>query len=307
MFAWDDLRVFLHLAREGTLSAAARTLGVDQSTVGRRLNALEDAAGTRLFDRSHGGYVLSAAGEAVLASAEQVEAQTLAIEQKLRGHDGADEGTVRLATSDSLATWFLVRHLPRLRERHPGIALELVTGNRPVDLGRREADISLRLTKPTQEQLVARRLGVAAWSVYAANSYVKQRGLPSLSKQFQGHDVIAFDTELAGTIGAKWMREHTAKASVVLTTNSLTCQAEAVLAGLGISALPCVFGDREPSVRRVLADTVGQHEVWLVVHPDVRASARVRAVLDYLTQLIRAEAPLLSGQPKKSRQRQKGG
>lgn len=295
MFAWDDLRVFLQIAREGSLSAAARSLHVNQSTVGRRLSALERAAGTRLFDRSKSGYALNAAGEAVLASAEKIEAQALAIEQRLRGHDGQEKGSVRLATSDSLACWFLLRHMAPLRERHPGIALELVTGNRPVDLGRREADISLRLTKPTQPDLVARRLGLAAWAIYASRSYIKRRGLPSLAKQFQGHDLIAYDAELSGTAGAKWMREHTANGRVVLTTNSLNCQGEAVLAGLGVSALPCAYGDARSELQRVIPGLIGGHEIWLVVHPDVRLSARVRSVLDYLTQLIQAEAPLLSG------------
>lgn len=295
MLAWDDWRVFLHIVREGTLSAAARTLKVDQSTVGRRLSALEQAAGSRLFERSSGGFTLSAAGQAVLASARRLEDETLAIEQKLRGHDRGEQGSVRLATSDSLAAWFLIRKLPGFRERYPGIALELVTGNRPVDLARREADISLRLSKPTQPHVIARRLGTAAWAAYACRTYVQRRGLPRVSQQFEGHDVITYDAELAGTVGARWMHEHTSRARVVLTTNSLICQSEAVVAGLGASALPCVFGDRAKDLRRVTPKTVGEHEIWLVVHPDVRQSPRVRAVLDYLTQVMRDEAAWLSG------------
>lgn len=295
MLDWDDLRVFLSVAQEGTLSGAARKLRVDQSTVGRRLATLERAAGARLFERTPSGYSLTQAAESVLASVQEIEAQTIALERKLSGRDTRVEGRVRVATSDSFASWFLVRHLPALSRSHPGLVIELVTGNQPADLARREADVSLRLTKPTQPHLIARRLLSAAWALYASARYLSERGKPSQRAQCAGHDVIAFDPELAGTAGAKWLSAHAGRARVVLTTNSLTCQAEAVQAGLGVSPLPCVFGDREPSLRRVAPGLIGHHDLWLVVHPDLRESARVRAVLDFLTSLVRAEAALISG------------
>lgn len=295
MLAWDDLRVFLSVAREGTLSGAARKLRVDQSTVGRRLATLERAAGARLFERTPSGYVLTTAAESVLAAIQQIEAQTVAVERKLSGRDTRVEGRIRVATSDSFASWFLVRHLPRFTSAHPGLLIELVTGNQPADLSRREADVSLRLQKPTQPHLIARRLLSAGWALYASASYVGDRGKPSLRAHCAGHDVIGFDPELAGTIGAKWLSTHATRARVVLTTNSLTCHAQAVLSGLGVSPLPCVFGDGEPSLVRVAPGLIGHHDLWLVVHPDLRESARVRAVLDFLTSLVRAEAALISG------------
>jgi DNA-binding transcriptional LysR family regulator len=292
---WDDLRVFLGVARERTLSGAARKLRVDQSTVGRRLAALEAAAGARLFERTPVGYALTAAAEEVLASVQQIEAVALTVERKLLGQDTRVEGRVKLATSDSLATWFLMRHLPALRGAHPGVVIELVTGNQPVDLARREADVSLRLTKPKQANLIARRLGIAAWAPYAAESYLRAHGKPSARSHYAGHDVIGFDPELAGTIGAQWLSKHAARARVALTTNSLTCHAQAVTAGLGVSPLPCLFGDNEPSLQRLAPGVFGHHELWLVVHPDLHESARVRAVLDFLTTLVRDQTALLSG------------
>lgn len=300
MLNWDDLRVFLQVARVRTLSAAAERLQVDQSTVGRRLTALEEAAGVRLFERSVRGYALSAAGESIVTGIEQIEAHAFSVEQKLRGQDGRSDGVVRVATSDSFASWFLIPRLAGLRAAHPGVVVELVTGNRPVDLGKREADISLRLTKPTQPQLVARKLGEAAWACYASGAYLAARGTPSLARRLQGHDVIGFEDELAGTIGAQWMKQHTGRARVVGSSNSLTCQAAAVVAGLGVCALPCVFGDREPSLQRVGSKVIGQHEIWLVVHPDVRVSARVRVVLDYLTRVVKQEAALLAGRSRRA-------
>ena len=295
MLDWDDFRVFLSVARAGTLSAAARLLQVDQSTMSRRLAALESAAGARLFDRTPSGYLLSSAGEAVRARVEELESHALAIERQLLGQDARPTGQVRLAASDSLAAWFLVPRLAALHTLCPGIRLELVTGNQAVNLARREADISLRLTKPKEPNLIARRLCQAAWAVYASSSYLQRHGKPSVRGRLRGHRVVGFDLELRGTVGARWLEKHGNLAEVPLTCNSLVLQAAAVAAGHGLSPLPCVFGDREPGIERAMPRTIGAHELWLVVHPDVKSSARVRAVMDYLTELVLSEAALLAG------------
>jgi len=292
---WSDFKVFLGVARAGTLSGAARLLQVNQSTVSRRLVALEAEAGARLFDRTPSGYVLSAAGEAVRSRVEELESQALAVERALRGQDASPTGQVRLAASDSFAAWFLVPRLPALYRRHPGISVELVTGNQPVNLARREADISLRLTKPKEPNLIARRLAQASWAVYGSSAYLARHGKPSPKGRLRGQLVIGFDPELRGTVGARWLSSQGDQGKAVLTCNSLVSQAAAVVAGLGLSPLPCVFGDAEPGLERALSRAIGHHELWLVVHPDVRTTARVRAVLDFLTELISAETPLLSG------------
>jgi DNA-binding transcriptional LysR family regulator len=295
MLDWNDFRVFLGVARAGTLSAAARLLRVDQSTMSRRLAALEQSAGARLFDRTPAGYVLTAAGEAVRSRVEELESHALAIERQLLGQDTQPTGQVRLAASDSFAAWFLVPRLASLHTLYPGIRLELVTGNQPVNLARREADISLRLTKPKEPNLIARRLGQAAWSVYASSGYLARYGKPSPRGRLRGHRVVGLDPELRGTVGARWLLERGDLADVPLTCNTLVSQAAAVVAGVGLGPLPCVFGDREAGLERALPRIIGQHDLWLVVHPDVRASARVRAVLDYLTELVSSELALLSG------------
>jgi len=296
MLDWDDFRVFLGIARAGTLSAAARQLSVDQSTMSRRLAALEAAAGSRLFDRTQTGYALTAAGEAVRKDAEEIEARAIAIERQLAGHDARPEGVVRLAASESFAAWFLVPHLADLRIACPGITIGLVTGNRAADLSRREADIAVRLSKPTEPQLLARRLCPSGWALYGSTSYLKQRGKPRLRSELAGHDVIGFEPELKGTLGARWLAQNAARAKVVLTTNSLVAQGSAVSAGLGLSPLPTIFGDNATGVVRALPQTLGHHDVWLLVHPDVKNSARVRAVIDYLSRVIGEAAPLLTGE-----------
>ncbi|MEO6603847.1 MAG: LysR family transcriptional regulator [Polyangiaceae bacterium] len=295
MLDWNDFKVFLGVARAGTLSAAARLLTVDQSTISRRLAALEASAGARLFDRTPAGYLLTPAGEAVRSRIEELESQALGVERELLGQDARPTGQVRLAASDSFAAWFLVPRLAAFYKLYPRIRLELVTGNQPVNLARREADISLRLSKPTEPNLVARRLGQAAWCVYASSSYLAQRGKPSAKGRLSGHRVIALDAELRGTVGARWLAKQARLADVALTCNTLVSQAAAVVGGLGLSPLPCLFGDREPSLERALPRSIGQHDIWLVVHPDVRASVRVRVLMDYLTELVLSERSLLSG------------
>lgn len=295
MLDWSDFRVFLAVARAGTLSGAARLLKVDQSTVSRRLSALEAAVGTRLFDRTPSGYFLSAAGEAARARVEELESQAIAVERQLLGQDASPTGPVRLAASDSFAAWFVLPRLPALHARHPGITLELVTGNQPVNLARREADISLRLTKPKEPNLIARRIARAAWAVYASSGYVARHGKPAPRGRLAGHLVVGYDPELRGTVGARWLAEHGNLGKVVLSCNSLLSQAAAVVAGVGVSALPCVFGDMAPELVRALPRPIGHHELWLVVHPDVRGSARVRAVMEFLTEVVTSETALLSG------------
>lgn len=296
MFDWNDVRVFLAVARSGTLSGAARQLELDQSTVGRRVAALEASAGARLFDRRQHGYLLTAAGEAVLDAAKAIEEQAFGIERKLLGRDERVEGLVRIATSDSFAVWFLVRQLPELRRLAPALCVELITGNPPLDLAKREADLSLRLTKPTEPELVGRRLARAGWAVYASRSYLAERGAPKVKAGFRGHDVLGYEGELKNTFGARWLREHATRAQKPFSSNSLLAQATAVACGLGVSALPCIVGDEEPALARVGPGLIGAQDLWLVIHPDVRGSARVRCVMDYLAARISAAEPLLAGE-----------
>lgn len=299
MLDWNDFRVFLSVARAGTLSGAARVMGVDQSTMSRRLAALEASAGARLFDRTPDGYLLTAAGEAVRGRVEDLESGALFIERQLLGHDARPTGPVRLASSDSFASWFLVPRLAGLFADYPGISLQLVAGNQAVNLARREADISLRLSKPQEPNLIARRLGEAAWAMYGSADYLARRAKPSVRKHLHGQQVIALDSELRGTVGARWLAAHASRAEISLTCNTMIAQAAAVVAGLGLSPMPCLFGDHHADLVRALPQNIGAHAIWLVVHPDVRRSARVRVVMDYLTELVTANSSLLSGRARR--------
>jgi DNA-binding transcriptional LysR family regulator len=290
---WNDLRYFLAVQRAGSFAGAARLLAVENSTVGRRIAALESALGITLFRRTPEGLLLTDEGTAVVPLAESMEQAALAIEQRHWGGDARLEGTVRLAVSEALSG-FIVRRLPLLREVHPGIRVEILSGNQAHDLMRGEADLALRLMRPAQPELVARKLGGIGWSLYAAESYVQARGVPRLD-DLSGHDVVGFDASFSKVPGAVWLAEHAASATTVLLGNSLVSILNALLVGLGIGVLPCFLCEDEPTLRRLTPEVVAVREAFLVANPQAARVGRVRAVMDFVAEVFQREEPLLRG------------
>lgn len=289
---WDDLRHVLAIGRGRTLAAAARTLRVDHTTVGRRLMAIEEALGTRLFDRTSEGFLPTAAGAAVLARAAEMEQQALAVEREVRGKDARPEGAVRLTALDSFFDHFLVPRLGGLYARYPAIELTLASDIRLFDLSRREADIGVRYSRPRDPALVGRRLGVQACGLYASHSYLERHGLPD--GDGEGHAIIGFPQELGESKEARvFGRFPAARLRVRAHTagHMLSC----ARAGLGIALVDCYAADCLPDLARVVPEPVLVDELWAVVHVDMRPSARVRVVLDFLAEIVRREADLLEG------------
>lgn len=297
MADWDDLRHFLAVAREGTLAGAARELGVDASTVGRRLAALEAVLEARLFDRTPGGLVLTDAGRGIRAAVEDMETAALAVERRASGEDARLEGVVRITLTEAFAVDILLPGFAPFRERHPGIEVRFLTDYGSLDLTRREADIAIRLTRPRDSALVARKVGEIALAPYASETYLAQRGLPELARGLAGHDAIGYAEAAAKWPEARWLAESAPGARVAVRCNSVLSVVAATAAGLGVGVMPCLSGDREPGLRRVapVVDAL-RRDIWLVVHPDLQQNARVRATLQFLAELIHRERPLLSGQ-----------
>jgi DNA-binding transcriptional LysR family regulator len=291
---WNDLKYFLACWRAGSLAGAGRLLKVDQTTVGRRLAAFEQAVCVRLFDRSPDGFAITAAGEALLETAQAVEQGMIDIERRASGQDARLSGVVRLATSETLSATFLAGALASLHQEHPDIELELVTGATSLNLLRREADIALRAgARPTQMSLIARRLGTVAWSAFASDAYLARHPAPGPRGPLDGHEVIGFIEELAQIPPARWLAEHDAGARIVLHTNSILTAHNACLGGWGVACLPAFVAARTPTLARVIPpDAAGVHgdvgsaEVWLVVHPDLARNARMRAVMDHLVRAV---------------------
>jgi DNA-binding transcriptional LysR family regulator len=292
---WTDLRYLLAIHRGHTLSAAARKLGVNQTTVGRRLDALEAALGARLFRRASDGYFLTRDGERALAHAERIEEEMHALERDITGDDARPEGVVRLTTFESLGIRFVAPWLGRFRARYPAIDVQLNLDNRPLNLSRREADLAVRPSRPTQAALQIRKIGSIAAGLYASPAYLERRGEPRSVDDLAGHDFIADEETNAHYFIQRWMLRLARGAPVALRCNLASAQAAAAADGVGIAALYCYLGDAERGLRRVLPEEELVSDLWLAVHRDLQYAARVRALIDFLVEIAARDAAVLTG------------
>ena len=285
---WDDLRTFLAIARHGTLSAAAKSLGVTQPTMGRRLAAMENRSGARLLQRLPGRYALTALGEAVLGNAERIEAEALAAARTITGRDVALEGSVRLTTVDTLAARIVAPALARLQSRHPGIVVELAPDTRSLSLSKREADIALRLSRFEGHDIAARRVGAIAMGLYASHRVAD--GLANGALR-----LVTVLEDQAHLPEAKWLREAFPDAVVGFRSNSREVQLWAAKSGAGVAALARFRADAEDDLVRVRTDLPAlKRDIWLGVHVDMRHMPRMRAVIDAVTEGLQAEASILN-------------
>lgn len=286
MIDWDDVRFFLAIHRHGTLAAAASALGLDATTVGRRLARLETQVDTRLFDRTAKGYVATAAGTRMLPRAEKIERELLSALRDVEGEDQRLAGLVRLTATEMLSTRFIVPNLHRFHRRYPEIRLELICTNRDLDLGRREADIALRLTRPMQDDVVVKKLFTIELGLYASREYAKGQPLPD-DGDFTGHRIVAYADTRAFRRENEWLDEHIGGAHVVLRSDSVSSLVSAAVSGIGITLLPCKVADAEPELVRIpLSSAPEPRIVWQAVHRDLAAAARIRAVLEFLGRLF---------------------
>ena len=280
---WDLYRSFLHVLREGSLSAAARTLGTTQPTIGRRLEALEAALGCTLFIRTPTGLHATDAARRLAAPAEAMAAQAGALRRAASAGQDDIAGTVRLTASETIGGAVLPPILAELQAAHPAIRIELALTNRNEDLLQREADIAVRMVRPSQEALIARRLGTLAIGLYAHRRYVERRGLPSVIDELGGHALIGFDRD-AGALralqqsGLSLTPEHFA-----FRSDSEHAQHAALLAGLGIGACQAAIAAGHPELLPVLPGQVRfELEMWLAMHEDLRNEPRIRQVFNFL-------------------------
>jgi DNA-binding transcriptional LysR family regulator len=293
MIDWDDLRVLLAIHRSGSLAAAGASLGINPTTVGRRLASLEERAETRLFDRTPGGYALTAAGRDILPRAERMEAEALAAEREIAGADQRVAGVVRVTVTEMLATRFVVPHLPRLAARHPGLTLDLWCTNAIVSLARREADIALRLARPREPDVIGRELAAIELALYASAGYLEARGRPADPEaSLAGHDVLGFAATPPFGIENAWFDPRVAGARVVLRSDSVSSIYAATVAGLGIALLPRAVAESDRRLARLAtATSPAPRIIWQAVHRDLRGSARVRAVTEFFAEILTPSAP----------------
>lgn len=282
---WEDLKYFLAVARDGSLTAAARGLKTSAATVGRRIAALEDRLGARLFDRRQTGYALTESGEAIRLKAEDVEEAVLSVEREAFGRDLRASGRVRVATAEDIATFVIAPKLVEFRNSHPGIVLEMVSSWEVVNLTRREADIAIRTVRPGHGNFVVRQVGVWNCAMYVSRTYAKANKLVPGQTDLRDVALISW-TEESTFRGGDWFDLHAHDSPVVLAANSRHIQYAACKAGLGAAVLPCLAADHDPELVQLLpAERVRSVPLWLVAHRDLVRTARVRAVMDFLVDV----------------------
>ncbi|MCX7072091.1 MAG: LysR family transcriptional regulator [Gammaproteobacteria bacterium] len=276
---WDDLRYVLAISRAGGLNGAARALGVNPSSVYRRLEALEKTLEVRLFERLRAGYRLTPGGEALAEAAGRMEREALGVENRIKGTDVRLEGHLRVSTSEAVTLHLLPRWLAEFRDTYPGLTLDIASTNQIVDLSKREADVVIRGTDRPPPHLVGRRCAPIVFAAYASTRYLDKAGR---GRPLADYEWLGFDGPMLRVQQAKWLAEQVPESRIRLRYDSFAPIRLATAAGLGCAALPCFACEEDPALER-LPGTMNAttYHFWVLTHPDLRRSARVRAFLQF--------------------------
>jgi DNA-binding transcriptional LysR family regulator len=287
MLNWDDLRLFLAASRDRSFVAAGRRMQIDQTTVARRLSALEQMVGSSLFHRSPRGITLTEAGVSLSAHAERIEAEVMAASARLEEREGEITGTVRLATPEAFGTFLVAPNAVRLHERHPDLQLELVPESRTVSLSSREADLAVALRRPPRGRLVARKLTDYRLGLYGAAGFLRAHPPITDLAAARTHPFVWYIDEMIDIPELRYFDQLVAGSATAFRSSSIAAQHEAVANGLGLGILHAFAADADPRLVRVLPQNIQvTRSYWLVVHKDEQRLPRVRAVIDFLTDLV---------------------
>ena len=287
---WDDLRSFLRAAQTKSLAGAARAMGVEHTTVGRRLTAVERELGAALVLRGPDGLTLTPLGERIAPLVGDMERTAITIRELV----ASQRDRVRVAMPSGFTSLF-TEGFARLRTERPELTLETLIGARPVDLKRGEADLAIRIGPITDEDLVARSLGEVAWSLYASEAYVTRHPQPIDPDDLSGHQIIAYGTDVASLPAARWVEQHAAGATIVLRSNEMTTMFAAMKAGSGLAVLPCFLGDGKPGLLRLTPKILATRSISLVYRREARLAEPVRAAIEFIVDVMGKHADRISG------------
>jgi DNA-binding transcriptional LysR family regulator len=284
---WDDLRIFLAVARLGNLSKAARKLHIDQSTVSRRIAQLEYTLGASLFERSHIGLALNSFGEQLLESAQSMDNGFAALSASLDQQSSALQGPVRIGTMEGIASLYLSSRLVDFNRDYPGVTVELVTSTQQLYVTRREADVFLGFFKPHGKGLDAEHMGRFSLHLYAADSYLEQYGEPGNAEELAQHRFVGYIDDLIQIDAVRWLEDAVEKPNLVFQSSSMLAQMFAAAAGAGIVLLPSFADAQRFGLRRLLSDEIHvTRDLWLSVHRELRYVPRVKAAVNFLENLL---------------------
>lgn len=297
MFDWNDLRFFLAVAQAGSTLAAAKVLGVNQSTVQRRLADLEAQLGQRLVERLPSGYQLTELGVAILPHAESVAASAENFEQALRDLGRAHIGIIRLTCPEPIAFRLTQSGiLDRFHLKHPNLRVEFVLSDQYVDLAKGEADVALRSGDTEDSVLVGRKIADSLWAIYASRNYIERHGAPETVADLASHPLIAFEESMSKHRTVSWFKEVAPDATYAARNTSVLGLIYAAKAGVGVAPLPMSLGDAETDLVRVLGPVPELTRAWrILTHPDQRHTARISAFFDFVLNESEALRPILTG------------
>lgn len=286
---WDDLRVFLAVARSGSISGGAKQLKLQHSTVSRRMRKLEQELGVRLFDKVPSGYELTLAGEKLVEAADHMEREVLTVDGTLSGADLRPSGPLRVTAIDNMATTILMPMFAGFSREYPDVTLRLMVSNVYASLAQREADVAIRLTNTPPETLIGKRVGTVSSAIYGSSDYLEKLHAEGAEPQWLGVDCCDFHRTWTKQICGERERRF-------VVDDTLLTQA-ALREGMGISILPCFMGDLDPRLARY-SDPLPKWDLnlWILLHPDLKRTARVLAFRDYMTRAIQAQQAVFAGQ-----------
>jgi DNA-binding transcriptional LysR family regulator len=287
MLHWDDLRLFLAVARAGRLTRAGQALGVNHTTVARRLTALEEELGARLFDRTSRGVAMTAAGGVVLDHAERAEREFEAAAAALSGRAEAIAGEVRLATPEAFGTYIVAPNIADFHALHPDLLLELMPESRAVSLANREADIAITVDRPPRGKLVVRKLCDYQLGLYASADYLARHPPIRTAQDVAAQPFVTYIDQMIDMRGLRYLSEVAGEARPVFRSSSIVAQQKAVASGVGLGLLHRFSADSQPGLVRILPDEVEiTRSYWLVQRPEHQKSPRTRAVIAFIDELL---------------------
>jgi DNA-binding transcriptional LysR family regulator len=299
LIPWDDFRLVKAIADSRSLTGAADSLGLNHSTVFRRLGDLEKRLGRPLFERHRAGYELTPSGEEMVGLAQRMDEDVARFERRLAGQELTPSGELRITTNDTLLLHLLLPVLASFRAAYPSIRLDMVLANQALNLSKRDADIAIRATDSPAETLVGRRVGGIAWAVYGRKADFPEalRGAATDPLGFAGRDWVSLGDSFSHVRAYRYVRDTARPEQIVLRINTVLGLAEAVEEGIGIGPLPCFIADTRASLMRLTPlNPEFSTGLWLLTHPDLRASPRVRAFLDHAAAARVKLRPLLEGE-----------
>jgi len=289
---WNDVAVILAICRAGSLAGAARMMGLTHSTVFRKLNAIEKKTGVRFFDRLPHGYVMTESGEATKRFGERMESEMHALGREILGRDARLQGKVRMTAPEGLATTLLPPVLAGFHRKHPDVSVELIVSSFALDLAHREADIALRVTNSPPDTSLGRKICGFGNDLYASPAYLQTRKDTPLSE----HDWVMSEGSADWVIPMIWKSRSRAEERIVMSSNSITAVVGAARAGFGVVTLPSFLGDPDPDLLAVPHQLNNLLlELWVLTHPDLRYTARVKALMAHLHTALVEQSGLLEG------------